>query len=203
MLVVHWPSSRNTPCISNRQPRIAYAFGPSSFPAATQFQSGYVISSDTPCHSSTAARPTISPRTAATAIRNRRIELTQSQHDTPIDETELYLSVVECDDKGRIYGLGWIPSGSRRRHTGAGAGSSRPIYAHGEPIEQLRKDIKEMQTNILWVMQDNTLNREELRVVQGQSRLMEQALMDKLGISFTPPRDAEDDDSETEHDLDD
>ncbi|KAK9147649.1 hypothetical protein Scep_006406 [Stephania cephalantha] len=46
-----------------------------------------------------------------TAIQPRRIELTQSQPDTPIDETELYLSVVERDDKGRTYGLG-----SRRRH---------------------------------------------------------------------------------------
>ncbi|KAK9111470.1 hypothetical protein Scep_018989 [Stephania cephalantha] len=49
-----------------------------------------------------------------TAIRNKRIELTLSQPDTPIDETELYLSVVERDDKGRTYGLGWTPSGSKR-----------------------------------------------------------------------------------------
>ncbi|KAK9125415.1 hypothetical protein Scep_014261 [Stephania cephalantha] len=46
-----------------------------------------------------------------TAIQSRRIELTQSQHDTPIDENKLYLSVVERDDEGRIYGLGWTPSG--------------------------------------------------------------------------------------------
>ncbi|KAK9125267.1 hypothetical protein Scep_014113 [Stephania cephalantha] len=84
--------------------------------------------------------------------------------DTPIDETELYLSIIERDDKGRTYGLGWTPSGSNCRHTGAkaGAGSSRPISAHDEPIEMLRKDIKEMLTNLLWVMQDNTLCRDEL-----------------------------------------
>ncbi|KAK9140770.1 hypothetical protein Scep_010451 [Stephania cephalantha] len=85
-----------------------------------------------------------------TAIRNRRIELTQSQPDTPIDKTELYLSIVERDNKGQTYGLGWTPSG--RRHPGAGAGagaeSSQHISAHDEPIELLRKDIKEMQTNL-------------------------------------------------------
>ncbi|KAK9125411.1 hypothetical protein Scep_014257 [Stephania cephalantha] len=61
-----------------------------------------------------------------TAIQRRRIELTQSQHDTPIDENKLYLSVVERDDEGRIYGLGWTPSRSRRMHAtaeGAGGGS--------------------------------------------------------------------------------
>ncbi|KAK9094954.1 hypothetical protein Scep_026423 [Stephania cephalantha] len=145
-------------------------------------------------------------------IKNRRIVLTQSQPDTPIDETELYLSVMERDDKGRTYGLGWTPSGSRRRHVGVGAGvragagdgagSSRPIYAPNEPIELLRRDFKEMQTNLLWVMQDNTLTRDELREVQGQLRRIEKALMDKLGISFKPPRDVPDD-SETDDDPDD
>ncbi|KAK9149138.1 hypothetical protein Scep_007895 [Stephania cephalantha] len=83
-----------------------------------------------------------------TTIRNRRIELTQSQPDTPIDENELYLSIMERDDKGR-YGLWRTPSGLRHRH--AGTRSSRPISAHDEPIELLRKDIKEMQTNLLRV----------------------------------------------------
>ncbi|KAK9119577.1 hypothetical protein Scep_017670 [Stephania cephalantha] len=82
-----------------------------------------------------------------TAIQCRRIELTQSLPDTPIDEIELYLSVVERDDKGRTYGLGWTPSGSRRRHAtaggaggGDGAGSSRPISSPNEPVELLRSD---------------------------------------------------------------
>ncbi|KAK9147860.1 hypothetical protein Scep_006617 [Stephania cephalantha] len=151
-----------------------------------------------------------------TANRNRCIELTQLQPDTPIDETELYLSVVERDDKGHTYGLGWTPLRSRRRHVGAGAGagagvgdgdgdgggSSRPVSAHDEPIELLRRDIKEMQTNLLRVMQDNTLNPDELREVQGQLGHMEQALMDRLEISFAPPKDVPDN-SETDDDPDD
>ncbi|KAK9157335.1 hypothetical protein Scep_003909 [Stephania cephalantha] len=139
-------------------------------------------------------------------IRNRPIELSQSQVDTPIDETELYLSVVERDDKGQTYGLGWTPSGSWLRHVGAragdGAGSSRPISAPNEPIELLRRDFKEMQTNLLQVMQDNTLIRDELREVQGQLCCMEHALMDRLVISFAPPRDVPDD-SETDDNPDD
>ncbi|KAK9100719.1 hypothetical protein Scep_024149 [Stephania cephalantha] len=44
-------------------------------------------------------------------IPNRRLELIQlHSYDTSIDESELYLSVVERDDKRRRYGLGWIPS---------------------------------------------------------------------------------------------
>ncbi|KAK9132943.1 hypothetical protein Scep_012471 [Stephania cephalantha] len=64
------------------------------------------------------------------AIRN---ELTQSQFDTLIDEIELYLSVMERDDKGHTYGLGWTQSGLWRRH--AGARFSRPMYANDEPIK--------------------------------------------------------------------
>ncbi|KAK9158272.1 hypothetical protein Scep_004846 [Stephania cephalantha] len=88
------------------------------------------------------------------------------------------------------------------RHAGAGARFSRPISAHDEPIELLRKDIKDMQTNLLRVMQDNTLSREEMRELQGRLCRMEQALMDSLGISFAPPADADDDDSDIDHDFD-
>ncbi|KAK9112224.1 hypothetical protein Scep_019743 [Stephania cephalantha] len=123
-----------------------------------------------------------------------------------IDETELYLSIVECDDKGRTYGLRWTPSWSRRRHVGAGAGvgarSSWPLSTHDEPIVLLRRDINEMQKNHIWVMQDNTLNHDELREVQIQLGRMEQALMDKLDMPFAPPRDVLDD-SETDDDPDD
>ncbi|KAK9167250.1 hypothetical protein Scep_002441 [Stephania cephalantha] len=145
-----------------------------------------------------------------------RIELTQSHPDTPIDETDLYLFVIERDDKGRTYGLGWTPSGSRRRHATAGgagggarggneAGSSRPIYSLNEPIELLRKDFQTMQTHILRVMQDHTLTLDQLREVQGQLCRMEQALMDRLMISFAPasPRDIPANYSETDDDLDD
>ncbi|KAK9167152.1 hypothetical protein Scep_002343 [Stephania cephalantha] len=90
----------------------------------------------------------------------------------PIDETELYLSVVERDDKGRTYGLGWTPSGPKRRQ--AGAGSSRPMSANDELIEQLRGTLKKYK----------------------------ETLIDRLGISFAPPADAYDD-SESDHDLDD
>ncbi|KAK9118415.1 hypothetical protein Scep_016508 [Stephania cephalantha] len=64
-------------------------------------------------------------------------------------------------------GLGWTPSRSRRRHSGARAGdvagSYQPISAPNEPIELLRKNFKQMQINILRVMQDNTLTRDELQ----------------------------------------
>ncbi|KAK9112223.1 hypothetical protein Scep_019742 [Stephania cephalantha] len=145
-----------------------------------------------------------------------RIEQTQSQPDTPIDETELYLSVIERNDKGRTYGLGWTPSGSRRRRAtaggargggggGDGTGSSRPISSPNEPVELLRRDFQEMQTHILRVMHDHTLTQVQLREVQGQLHRMEQALMDRLGISFAPAplRDVPADDSETDDDLDD
>ncbi|KAK9125677.1 hypothetical protein Scep_014523 [Stephania cephalantha] len=96
----------------------------------------------------------------------RWIELTQSQPDTPIDETELYLSVVECDDKGHTCSLGWTPSGLRRRHTTAGgrdeAGSSRPISTPNESVELLRRDFQAMQTHILRVMEDHTLTQDQL-----------------------------------------
>ncbi|KAK9105517.1 hypothetical protein Scep_022361 [Stephania cephalantha] len=125
---------------------------------------------------------------------SRRIELTQWQPVTPIDETDLYLSVVERDDKGRTYGLGWTPLGSRRRYAtvggaggGDGAGSSRPISSPNEPVELLRRDFQTMQTHIFRVMHDHTLTQYQLREVQGQLRRMEQALMDRLGISFAPP----------------
>ncbi|KAK9125554.1 hypothetical protein Scep_014400 [Stephania cephalantha] len=141
-----------------------------------------------------------------------QIELTQSQPDTPIDETELNLSIVEHDDKGRTYGLGWTPSGSRHKYAtvggaggGDGTGSSRPISTPNEPIDLLRRDFLAMQTHILRVMQDHTLTQDQLREVQGQLSRMEQALMDRLGISFAPvpPRDVTADDSETDDDLDD
>ncbi|KAK9125837.1 hypothetical protein Scep_014683 [Stephania cephalantha] len=135
-----------------------------------------------------------------TAIRNICIELTQSQLDTSIDETELYLSFMERDDKGRTYGLRWTPSGFRRRHDGAG--SSCLISANDEPIELLRRDIKEMQTYLLRVIQDKTLERDQLRDMKGQLGRIEHALMDRLEISFPPAGDV-DDDSETNHDLDD
>ncbi|KAK9168705.1 hypothetical protein Syun_000845 [Stephania yunnanensis] len=84
----------------------------------------------------------------------------------------------------------------------AGAGSFHLISAHDEPIELLRKDIKDIQTLLLRIMQDNTLARGELRQFQEQLAYMEQALMDRLGISFEPLRDVPDD-SKTDNNLDD
>ncbi|KAK9132939.1 hypothetical protein Scep_012467 [Stephania cephalantha] len=54
-----------------------------------------------------------------------------------------------------------------------------------------------MQTHILRVIQDHTLIQDQLQEVQGQLNHMEQALMDKLGISFAPasPRDVPANDS--------
>ncbi|KAK9099992.1 hypothetical protein Scep_023422 [Stephania cephalantha] len=121
--------------------------------------------------------------------------------DTSIDKIELYLSVVKRDDKRRTYGLGWTPPGSQRTcYTGGGgrgagggdgARSSRTISSPNEHVEILWRDFQEMQTHILRVMQDHTLTQDQLRDVQGQLHHMEQALMDRLGISFAiaPPRD--------------
>ncbi|KAK9131929.1 hypothetical protein Scep_011457 [Stephania cephalantha] len=82
-----------------------------------------------------------------TTIQRRRIELTQSQPDTPIDEIELYLFVAERDDKGLTYRLGWTPSGSRRRHAttggaggGDGVGPSQPISSPNELVVLLQRD---------------------------------------------------------------
>ncbi|KAK9166428.1 hypothetical protein Scep_001619 [Stephania cephalantha] len=114
-------------------------------------------------------------------LRHRRVLLRWSKsmrrahtvvgHDTPINETDLYLSVVEHDKKGQTYGLGWTPLGSRRRH--AEAGSSRPMFANNEPIKQLRGDIKEMKGSLLMVIQDITLDRDLLREMQGRLGRME------------------------------
>ncbi|KAK9166897.1 hypothetical protein Scep_002088 [Stephania cephalantha] len=105
------------------------------------------------------------------AIQCRRIELTQSQPDTPIDETELYLSVFERDNKGRTYGLGWTLSGSWRIHAttggaggGDGARSSR-LISTPNVVELLWRDFQAMQTHILRVMQDHTLTQDQLREV--------------------------------------
>ncbi|KAK9105362.1 hypothetical protein Scep_022206 [Stephania cephalantha] len=121
------------------------------------------------------------------------------------NSTPNHQSHDDGEKRRHTYGLGWTPLGSRRRHAGAGvgAGSSRPISAHDEPIKLLRRNIKEKQINLLRVIWDNTLGREELREVQGRLGRLEQVLMDRLGISFTPLRDADDEDSETDHDLDD
>ncbi|KAK9148737.1 hypothetical protein Scep_007494 [Stephania cephalantha] len=103
--------------------------------------------------------------------------------------------------EGRTYVLGWTPSGSKRRH--AGVGFSRPIFVIDEPIELLRKDIKEMQTNLLRVIQDNTLDRDQLRELQGRLGCMEQALKEKLRISFSPPPGDVPDDSNLNDNPDD
>ncbi|KAK9158284.1 hypothetical protein Scep_004858 [Stephania cephalantha] len=88
---------------------------------------------------------------------------------------------------------------------GDGAGSSRPISSPNDPIELLRRDFQATQTHILQVMQDHTLTQYQLRKVQGQLNRMEQAIMDRLEISFVsvPPIDVPADDSETDDDLDD
>ncbi|KAK9148833.1 hypothetical protein Scep_007590 [Stephania cephalantha] len=56
--------------------------------------------------------------------------------------------------------------GGHLRH--AGAGSSRPMSANDEPIEQLKGDIKEMQIYLLRVINNKTLDREQLYEMQGR-----------------------------------
>ncbi|KAK9162744.1 hypothetical protein Syun_003646 [Stephania yunnanensis] len=91
-------------------------------------------------------------------------------------------------------------NGSKSRHVGEG--SSRPIHAHDEPIKLMRKEIKEMQINLLQVIQNKTLDCNDLRELQGRLGRMEQALIDRLGISFAPPVD-DPIDSKTDDDPDD
>ncbi|KAK9169860.1 hypothetical protein Syun_002000 [Stephania yunnanensis] len=88
---------------------------------------------------------------------------------------------------------------------GDGAGFSRSISSPNELVELLRRDFRAMQTHIFRAMQDHTLTQDQLREVQGQLNRMEQALMDRLGISFAPApsRDVPTDDPETDDDLDD
>ncbi|KAK9147982.1 hypothetical protein Scep_006739 [Stephania cephalantha] len=75
------------------------------------------------------------------------------------------------------------------------------MYANNEPIELLRIGIKEMQTSLLMLIKDKTLDRDQLREMHRRLGRMEQAVIDKLGISFAHAVEA-DDDSEIDHDLD-
>ncbi|KAK9125979.1 hypothetical protein Scep_014825 [Stephania cephalantha] len=118
------------------------------------------------------------------------MKLTHSQPDTPIDEKKLYLSVIERDDKGHTYGLGWTPLVSRRRHVGAGF--SLPMSTNDDLIEQLWGDIKKLQRSLLRVINDKTLDRDQLQEMQGRLGCVEHALMDRLGISFAPLANVDD-----------
>ncbi|KAK9111521.1 hypothetical protein Scep_019040 [Stephania cephalantha] len=111
----------------------------------------------------------------------------------------IYLS-WRVTTNGAHIDLGGHHQSRARRH--AGAGSSWPMSARDEPIKQLRGDIKPMQRSFLRVINDKTLDRDQLHEMQGRLGRMEQALMDRLGISFAPPADP-DNDSETNQDLDD
>ncbi|KAK9128300.1 hypothetical protein Syun_017097 [Stephania yunnanensis] len=100
--------------------------------------------------------------------------------------------------------------GQRKHATAGGAGggdgarSSGSISSLNEPIKLLRRDFQEMQTQILRIMQDHTLTQDQLQEVQGQLRRKEQALTDKLEISFAsaPLRGVLANDSETDDDID-
>ncbi|KAK9103957.1 hypothetical protein Sjap_021211 [Stephania japonica] len=112
------------------------------------------------------------------AIHKRTTELSQLQPDTPIDETELYLEIVQRNDKGRRFGLGWTPLRSKmRRHDEAG--SSRPILKDDEPFDQFNKEFEEMQAMILKMLNDTSLNRDQLLEMQGRLQRMEQGFMER------------------------
>ncbi|KAK9092803.1 hypothetical protein Syun_027714 [Stephania yunnanensis] len=78
---------------------------------------------------------------------------------------------------------------------------------YGSGRDNLSRHIRIVQTFDLQEMSlqtlDNTLTRDELREVQGQLHRMEQALIDRLEISFTSSIDVPDDDSKTDDDPDD
>ncbi|KAK9096589.1 hypothetical protein Sjap_022086 [Stephania japonica] len=129
----------------------------------------------------------------AAAIHERTRDLSQLQPDTPIDETELYLEIVQRNDKGRRFGIGWTPSGSKmRRHDEAG--SSRPIFADDEPFDQFKKEFKEMQTMILKMVNDTSVNRDQLLEMQGRLHRMEEGFMERSAAQKRQD-DVDDDDA--------
>ncbi|KAK9085705.1 hypothetical protein Sjap_026116 [Stephania japonica] len=131
------------------------------------------------------------------AIHERTTELSQLQPDTPIDETELYLEIVQRNDKGRRFGLGWTPSGSKmRRHDEAG--SSRPILKDDESFDQYNKEFKEMQAIILKMLNDSSVNHDQLLEMQGRLQRMEQGFMER---SAAQKRQDDDDDDVDDDDA--
>ncbi|KAK9123866.1 hypothetical protein Sjap_013468 [Stephania japonica] len=64
-----------------------------------------------------------------------------------------------------------------RRHDEAG--SSRPIFADDEPFDQFKKEFKEMQAMILKMVNDTSVNRDQLLEMQGRLHRMEQGFMER------------------------
>ncbi|KAK9130377.1 hypothetical protein Sjap_010864 [Stephania japonica] len=64
-----------------------------------------------------------------------------------------------------------------RRHDEAG--SSRPMFVDDESFGQFKKDSKEMQATILKLIEDKTVDHEQLFEMQGRLGRMEQAFMER------------------------
>ncbi|KAK9110172.1 hypothetical protein Sjap_018232 [Stephania japonica] len=116
--------------------------------------------------------------TIAAAIHERTRELSQLQPDTPIDETKLYLEIVQQNDKGQRFSLGWTTSGSTMRRPDE-VGPSCPIFADDEPFDQFEKEFKEMQAILLKLVDDTSVDRGQLLEMQRRLRRMEHGFMER------------------------
>ncbi|KAK9131534.1 hypothetical protein Sjap_012021 [Stephania japonica] len=58
------------------------------------------------------------------------------------------------------------------------AGSSHPTFADDESFGQFKKDFKDMQATMLKLIEDKTIDREQLLEMQGRLGRMEQAFME-------------------------
>ncbi|KAK9151466.1 hypothetical protein Syun_009775 [Stephania yunnanensis] len=82
------------------------------------------------------------------------------------------------------------------KRSGLGLVSRSPIQGRGwgahhstndEPIKQLRDDIKEVQESLLRVINDKTLDLDQLQYMQRRLGRKKHTLMDRLGILLAPP----------------
>ncbi|KAK9086014.1 hypothetical protein Sjap_026425 [Stephania japonica] len=83
-----------------------------------------------------------------------------------------------------------------RRHDEAG--SSRPILKDDESFDQYNKEFKEMQAIILKMLNDSSVNHDQLLEMQGRLQRMEQGFMER---SAAQKRQDDDDDDVDDDDA--
>ncbi|KAK9086119.1 hypothetical protein Sjap_026530 [Stephania japonica] len=86
-----------------------------------------------------------------------------------------------------------------RRHDEAG--SSRPILKDDEPFEQFNKEFEEMQAMILKMINDTSVNRDQLLEMQGRLQRMKQGFMERSAAKKRQD-DVDDDDVDDDDDDD-
>ncbi|KAK9144756.1 hypothetical protein Sjap_004659 [Stephania japonica] len=79
-----------------------------------------------------------------------------------------------------------------RRHDEAG--SSRPILKDDEPFEQFNKEFEEMQAMILKMLNDTSVNRDQLLEMQGRLQRMKQGFHGEITALQKRQDDVDDDD---------